>query len=90
MCTTSKGRKYKLLKRLNLILQAHEVCNRLVTLIGIVDALQADVLFILEGAVELGMVAVEGQLVDEEEDVFLDELPISPHAIAHSASRHAS
>jgi hypothetical protein len=55
-------REDQLLELLNLILQHHQVADGLVTFIGVVDSLQAQVLLILEGSVELGVLMVEREL----------------------------
>ncbi len=55
-------RENQLLELFNLVLESHKVGNRLVALVRIVNGLQADVFLVLERAVELGMLLVEGQL----------------------------
>lgn len=60
----SEGGEDELLKGLDLILEIHEIRDRLISLVGVVDRLQADILLILECAVELGMITVEGELLD--------------------------
>ena len=52
----------QLLELLNLVLEGHEVGDSLVALVGVVYGLQAHVFLVLEGAVEFGMLVVEGQL----------------------------
>lgn len=62
--------KDKLLKRFNLILEGHKICNGFVStsatqrqecspLIGIVDVFETDILLIFEQSVELRVMAVE-------------------------------
>jgi hypothetical protein len=46
-------------------------------LIRVVDGLETDVLLILKGSVELGVLPVEGQLRAEVVDVLLDKLAIA-------------
>lgn len=79
-------RKNQLLELLNLILERHQVGNRLVTLIGVVDSLQTEVLFVLERAVEFGVLLVERKLGQEVIDVFSNQGAVSSHSLsAHSA-----
>lgn len=83
-------REYELLEGIDLVLQRHEIRDGLVSLVGVIDGLETDVLLILERAVELWVLAVEGQLGGEVVDVLGDERRISSHAIAGSlASRQA-
>jgi len=74
---SSERRKDQFLKGLDLVLEVHEIGDSLVTLIRVVDAFQADVLFVLECSVELRVVAVEGKFVDQEKDVFLDQSTVT-------------
>jgi len=46
----SEVRKDELLERVDLILQRHQVRNRLVSLVGIVDRLETDILLIFESS----------------------------------------
>lgn len=52
----------QLLEGFDLVLQVHEIGYSLIALIGVVDPLQADILFIFEEAIELGMGPVESKL----------------------------
>lgn len=54
-----KVRKDELLKRVYLILEVHQVVDGFVAFIGVIDSLQANVLFILKHAVELCMILVK-------------------------------
>ena len=58
----AKVRKDKFLELLNLVLQHHEVTNRLVALVRVVEGFKAQILLLLEGTVELGMLVMEGEL----------------------------
>lgn len=80
-------REYKLLKVINLVLQRHEVRDCLVALVRVVDDLEADVLFVLERAVELGVLMVEGQLGEQVVDVLVDKGTVASHALAGHATR---
>ena len=65
-------REYQFLELLYPILEHHQVRNGLVAFIRIIDSLQADIFLIFEGAIEIWMLLVEGQLRKQEVDVFLD------------------
>lgn len=79
----------QLLERVDLVLQSHEVGNRLVSLVGVVDSLETDILLIFECAVEFGMLLVERELREQVVDVFLDQGPVSSHALARHAAIQA-
>lgn len=81
--------KDQLLECLDLVLQVHQVGNGLVTLIGVVDGFQTDVLLVLESAIELGVVAMEGEFGDEVIDVFRYQWSVSSHAITAHARETA-
>lgn len=78
-------RENQLLELLDLVLQHHEVADGLVTLVGVVDGLQAQVLLVLEGTVELGVLMVEGELGEEVVNVFADQGTVTTHAFTSSA-----
>lgn len=78
-------REDELLELLDLILQHHEVADGLVTLVGVVDGLQAQVLLVLKGTVELGVLVVERELGEEVVDVFADQGTVTTHAFTSSA-----
>jgi hypothetical protein len=46
-------------------------------LVRVVDGLQTDVLLIFKGAVELGVLPVEGQLGPQVVDIFIDKLAVA-------------
>lgn len=75
-------RENQLLERIDLILQVHEIVNRLITLVRIIDRFQTDILLVLEQAVELRVVPVERQLRFEEEHIFPDEGAVSADSLA--------
>jgi hypothetical protein len=79
----------ELLELLNLVLQGHEVGDGLVPFVGVVDGLEADVLLVLEGAVELGVGMVEGELGEDEVDVFVDQGTVAADALAGHAALQA-
>ncbi|KAL1840656.1 hypothetical protein VTK73DRAFT_3704 [Phialemonium thermophilum] len=82
-------REDELLELVDLVLQGHEVGDGLVALVGVVDGFQGDVLLVLEGAVELRVLLVEGQLGEQVVDVLLDEGPVAAHALAGHAAVEA-
>jgi hypothetical protein len=65
----SEVRKNHPLEGLDLILQAHKISNSLVSFVGIVDALEGDILLILEQAIEFRAETVEAKLGQNELDV---------------------
>lgn len=69
---STEMRKDEFLERVNLILKSHEVRNRLVSLVGVVDSFEGDELLVLEETVEFWMVAVEAKLGEEEGRVCAD------------------
>ena len=71
--TSPEMREDELLKTIDLILQRHEIRDSLIPLVRIINRFQGDVFFVLEGAVELRVVAVEGEFRNEVEDVLLDQ-----------------
>lgn len=79
-------RENQLLERIDLILQVHEIVNRLITLVRIVDRLQTDILLVLEQTVELRVVPVEGQFRLEEEHIFPDEGSVSADSLASNTA----
>lgn len=82
-------RKDQLLKLLNLVLQSHQVGNRLVPLIRVVDRLQTDVLLILERSVKLLVRMVERELRQDIVDVFVDQRAVSANTLAGHAALQA-
>lgn len=82
----AKVRKDELLELLNLVLQDHEIVDGLVAFIGVVDGLEADVFFVLERSIELGVRLVERQLGKKEVDVFANERAIATDALAGHAA----
>ena len=76
----SKVREYQLLELLDLILQLHQVRDCLVALVRIVYDFQTDVFFVLESAVKLGVLLMEGQLCKKKVDVFSNERAIPTSA----------
>lgn len=82
--TTPEMGKDEFLESLNLVLEVHQVGNGLVALVGVVDGLQADVLLVLKGAVELGVVAVERQLGNQVVDVFRDQGAVAAQTLANA------
>lgn len=79
---TSEVGEDELLELLNLILQDHEIGDGLVAFVGVVDGLETQVFLVLKGAVELGVLVVEGELGEEIVDVFADEGSVAAHALA--------
>lgn len=75
-------RKYQLLERIDLVLQVHEIVNRLITLVRIIDRLQTDIFLVFEQTVELRVFPVEVQLRLEEEHIFPDEGTVSADSLA--------
>ena len=55
----SEVREDELLKLLNLVLQDHEVRDRFVALVGIIDGFQAEILLVFESPVELWVLLME-------------------------------
>lgn len=55
-------------------------------LVGIVNILETDVLFILEQTVKLGMVSVETELGEEKRRVRLDEWSVPLDAVTDSST----
>lgn len=62
--------KYEFLKLFNLVLQGHEVADGLVTLVWVVDGLQADILFVFECSVELWVLLMKRELGKQEINIF--------------------
>lgn len=79
-------RENELLELLNLILQYHEIGDGFVAFVRIIDGLQADVFFILKGAVEFRVLLVERQLGQEKVDILADQGAVSTNAFATHSS----
>lgn len=71
---------------LNLVLQDHQVADRLVAFVWVVDSLQANILLVFESTVELGVLLVERELGEQEIDVFSDKWSISANTFACQSS----
>lgn len=52
---TSEMRKDELLEGINLILQGHQIRDRLIALVRVIDRLQTDVLLILKGSCQISL-----------------------------------
>lgn len=84
--TPSKMSKDQFLETIDLVLQRHQITDRLVTLIGIVNVFQRDIFFIFEKAVEFGMVSMESQFGEDEGYVGSDERGIASNGIRRNRS----
>lgn len=81
-------REDQLLELFNLVLQNHKVADGLVTFVRVVDGLQAEILLVFEGSVELGVLVVERELRQEVVNVFADQGRITAHSL--TSSTHAA
>lgn len=86
VANTSEVREDELLELINLVLQDHQVADGLISLVGVVDSFQANVFFVFESSVELGVLLVERELGKKVVDIFADQRGVSAHAF----SRHAT
>lgn len=80
-------RKDELLEGVDLVLQRHQVRDGLIALVGVVDQLERQVLLVLEGAVEVGVLVVEGELGQQVAHVFVDQGAVAAHALGAAAER---
>jgi hypothetical protein len=76
----------ELLELVNLVLQNHQVANGLVAFVGIVYGLETNVFFVLERAVEFGVLLMERELGQEVVDIFANQRSIATHALAGHAT----
>lgn len=78
-------REDKSLEVVHSVLEGHQVHNGLVSLVGVVNGSQRNVILVLKHSVEGRVVLVEGELLHEEPDILGDELAITMVALVRTS-----